>query len=192
MRILSNSVRKKLTMDTEVFEKEPTAKNGEDGYSTRKGRKADNVDPLTEIIGQMGWFQITWYMLVNSAVIVHNWQMVVNKFLTYPVSMNSIPCRRASHFSSARTLSQTDHWCAQPPGSPVMPAEAWINMSAPLKADGSFDKCNVFDVDYSLTFARPGENTPTRACQAWDYDEEYFTVRSMIIENKNRDHHSFL
>ena len=68
-----------------------------------------------------------------------------------------------------------------------MSAEAWINMSAPLKADGSFDKCNVFDVDYSLTFARPGENTPTRACQAWDYDEEYFTVRSMIIENKNRD-----
>ena len=105
MRILSDSVRKKLTMDTEVFEKEPTAKNGEDGYSTRKGRKADNVDPLTEIIGQMGWFQITWYMLVNSAVIVHNWQMVVNKFLTYPVSMNSI--RSQPFFPHALFLRQT-------------------------------------------------------------------------------------
>lgn len=79
-------------MDTEVFAKAPAdpddKTSDEDKYSTtkRKARKADNVDPLTEIIGQIGWFQITWYMLVNSAVVVHNWQMVVNKFLTYPVS----------------------------------------------------------------------------------------------------------
>ena len=78
-------------MDTEAFEKAPSSlrNGGEDKYSPqkRKARKADNVDPLTEVIGQMGWFQITWYMLVNSAVFVHCWQMVVNKFLTYPVSM---------------------------------------------------------------------------------------------------------
>lgn len=60
---------------------------------------------------------------------------------------------------------------------PAMSPDAWINMSAPLKADGSFDKCHVFDVDFSLTHARPDESTPTRACHEWDYDEEYFTVR---------------
>ena len=67
-----------------------------------------------------------------------------------------------------------------------MSAESRINMSAQLKADGSFDKCRVFDLDYTVTFARPDESTPTRACQSWDYDEEYFTVRAE--SNANRKH----
>ena len=52
----------------------------------------------------------------------------------------------------------------------------WLNLSSPLKSDGSFDRCNIFDVDYDVIEERPEETTPIRSCQSWEFAKEPFQV----------------
>ena len=54
-------------------------------------------------------------------------------------------------------------------------------MSAPLTEDGSFDRCNIYDVDYTQGMTRPDEETPVRACTAWEYDESRIQVQNTTI-----------
>ena len=43
---------------------------------------------------------------------------------------------------------QTDHWCAPPANLANLTVETWLNISSPLTAEGGYDRCNVFAVDY--------------------------------------------
>ena len=42
-------------------------------------------DPMTEIIGPVGPFQIVWHVVLGLSIIIHAWQMFANKWLTYKV-----------------------------------------------------------------------------------------------------------
>lgn len=56
----------------------------------------------------------------------------------------------------------------------------WLNMSAPLKSDRTFDRCNIFDVDYDVVKERPEETTPLRSCQSWEFAKEPFQVNKFV------------
>ncbi|TRY61932.1 hypothetical protein TCAL_08872 [Tigriopus californicus] len=117
----------------------------------------DRVDPLTEVIGEYGPWQLKWHFLLGVTTIFHGWQMMSNKFLTY----------------------KSDYWCAPPEtmlnGSLIYPKEQWINISTPLDFDGRLDFCHVFDVDYdSFHQDRPEESSPIRPCHHWHYDHSLF------------------
>ena len=66
------------------------------------------------------------YLLLGVLVTVHCWQMMVMRFLAFPV----------------------DHWCARPVGAEDagMNVEFWRNISAPINENGDFDKCSMYDV----------------------------------------------
>ena len=74
---------------------------------------------------------------------------------------------------------KTDHWCARPLED--MAVEQWLNVSAPMLEDGSFDRCNMYDVEYNLNSVRPDEDTPIIACTSWEYDESVFQVFSFCF-----------
>jgi hypothetical protein len=52
----------------------------------------------------------------------------------------------------------------------------WLNISAPYNADGEYDRCNIFDVDFDNIQQRPNETTPTIPCTNWEFDEGTFQV----------------
>ena len=111
-------------------------------------------DGLTEIIGSIGRWQLTITLLLDISVAVHAWQMMANKWLLFPV----------------------DHWCARPEGMTDMSVEEWRNLSAPMLSDGSYDKCNVYQVDYDTISERPPNDTSTIPCSDWEYDHSMFQV----------------
>ncbi len=72
-------------------------------------------------------------------------------------------------------VQPTDYWCARPAGMEGVDPETWVNMSAPLKDNGNYDRCRTFDVDYELDeLERPPEDTPTRECTEFEYDTSQF------------------
>ena len=42
-------------------------------------------DPMTEVIGAVGPFQIVWHVVLGLSIVIHAWQMFANKWLTYKV-----------------------------------------------------------------------------------------------------------
>lgn len=64
----------------------------------------------------------------------------------------------------------------QPSDFSNMSTEAWMNLSSPLDSSGKFDRCRIFDVDFTNITSRPAEDSPTVACSAWDFDQELFKV----------------
>ena len=115
----------------------------------------NNRDLQSELIGAFGLWQIGIFTILGLSIIIHGWQMLANKFLTYPI----------------------DHWCARPAQYANFTIEMWLNISAPLLADGTFDRCNSFELDYDETpLMRPDETSPTIACSAWEYKEDLFQV----------------
>ena len=121
-----------------------------------KTKKSYEVDKLTEIIGEVGPWQLLWVGLPDISIAVHCWMMMSNKWLTY----------------------KTDHWCARPAGLDDLTREQWLNLSSPILADGSFDKCHMFDLNYNETFERPDEGFPVIPCSNWEYDESIFQVQN--------------
>ena len=116
---------------------------------------ANNKDLQSELIGAFGLWQIAIFIITGLSIIIHAWQMMANKFLTYPI----------------------DHWCERPPMYANITVEKWLNISSPLLADGTFDGCNRFDLDYDeMPLTRPEETSPTAACRAWEYKEDLFQV----------------
>ena len=112
-------------------------------------------DTQTELIGAFGLWQGMIFSVAALTIILHAWQMMANKFLTYPV----------------------DHWCERPFSFQNSSKEMWLNASSPLLEDGSFDRCHMFDISYEQsTIERPPENTTTIACSSWEYDEKTFQV----------------
>ena len=43
----------------------------------------EEEDRMTQIIGEFGPWQLTWTFLLCIPIVMHSWQMLVNKFLTY-------------------------------------------------------------------------------------------------------------
>ena len=112
-------------------------------------KKAHKVDHLTEIIGIFGPFHLIIYVVMGLSIIIHGWQMFSNKFYTYP----------------------TNFWCQRPMSQANLTTELWLNLSTPLKhgSEDEFDKCLIFDVDYSSINTRPEESTPTIPCKSFEY-----------------------
>lgn len=113
------------------------------------------TDQITDIIGQVGLWHIVVWVITGSSIVIHGWQSMANKFLTYePV-----------------------HWCQRPSEYQSLSYEQWANISAPVLSDGEFDRCNVFKLDYSIQgLTRPDENTETVPCTAWEFIPEPFEV----------------
>ena len=120
----------------------------------------------TELIGAFGLWQGLIFSLAGLTIIIHAWQMMANKFLTYPL----------------------DHWCARPANYQNFTVEEWLNISSPRLSDGSLDRCSVFEDVYEKTIhSRPSENATTKACTSWEYDETTFQVLSgVLIRRKNK------
>jgi hypothetical protein len=66
--------------------------------------------------------------------------------------------------------------------------ELWLNVSSPITDYGSYDKCNMFNLDYTSMddWIRPGEDTATVACTNWEYDESLFQVHIRQCRSNSR------
>ena len=115
----------------------------------------ETKDVLTDLIGEFGPWQGSIFTVCALSIIIHAWQMMANKFLTYPI----------------------EHWCERPQNYQSISVEKWLNISSPRLSDGSFDRCNMFDIDYgNSVMERPEENINTIPCASWEYDEQTFQV----------------
>ena len=80
-------------------------------------------------------------MPIGLTIIIHNWQMLSNKFYT----------------------NKTDFWCSRPSEFANFSVENWRKLSTPWKKIGSsesdFDNCQIFNVNFSTITTRPEENT---------------------------------
>lgn len=47
-------------------------------------------DPLIQTIGEIGTYQLFLFTITGYGVLIHGWQMLVNKFLTYPIPYQCI------------------------------------------------------------------------------------------------------
>ena len=129
-----------------------------------------NKDIQTILIGAFGIWQGLIFTITGLTTVIHAWQMMANKFLTYPIN----------------------HWCERPAHlRNTISVEQWIHVSSPLLEDGTFDQCHTFDMDYDQTLLeRPSENLSTIACSSWEFDEETIqvcanSVRCSISSSRN-------
>ena len=73
-----------------------------------------------------------------------------------------------------------DYWCSIPSelrGN--ISVENWLNLSAPYLPDESsptYDRCHIFNVNYTEAIERPSENTSLISCSSWEFAQEPFTV----------------
>lgn len=125
-----------------------------DGKFPTKNKAAEDkeIDHLTSIIGVFGPYQGIIYCVMGLTISMHCWQMMSNKFLTYP----------------------TEYWCARPASQTNLSIDQWLNFSAPLKNEADFDKCMIFDVDYNATKQRPEATEKVVECQHWEYKVDNF------------------
>ena len=80
---------------------------------------------------------------------------------------------------------KTDFWCARPESHANFTIEEWQHLSAPYIFEGNksvFEKCEIFDVDYSTISKRPEENTKTILCKSWEYDTTLFDVSVLLVK----------
>ena len=122
------------------------------------GKKAKQEDQITDIIGVFGPYQAVLFTIFGLTIVIHNWQMLSNKFYT----------------------NKTDFWCSRPSEFANFSVEDWRKLSAPWKSGSSnesdFDNCKIFNVNFSTISIRPEENTETIPCTSWEYDTELFDV----------------
>ena len=124
-------------------------------FTFKKLPKEDKVDHLTEIIGLFGPYQAILYTVIGITISMHCWQMMSNKFFTY----------------------KTEYWCSRPENLRHLDVQIWLNLSSPMLENGEFDKCAVFDVDYTNLKSRPDQKSvPTVPCTSWEYHNDHFQV----------------
>ena len=58
----------------------------------------------------------------------------------------------------------------------ICSVDVWLNLSAVL-LDDKYDRCNVFDVEFTELGKRPEEDTKQRECEEWEYDTTEFQVK---------------
>ena len=80
------------TSEEDVEKSDKTKKEEEIASSSTEISTEDNSDHLTKIIGIFGPFHAVFYFITALVYCLHCWQMMSNKFYTYP----------------------TDYWCVRP------------------------------------------------------------------------------
>lgn len=111
--------------------------------------------------------------------------------LTFLLSLVNIPCTWHIFVPTFQAPATDEFWCLRPPALNTLPSDLWINISHPyvIGKDGElrYDRCNVFDVDYSrlsmfgassieraaALLQRDG-STPTRPCTKWEFNNTQF------------------
>ncbi|XP_034253034.1 organic cation transporter protein-like isoform X2 [Thrips palmi] len=107
--------------------------------------------------------------------------------LTFLLSLVNIPCTWHIFVPTFQVPATDDFWCLRPPALKTLTSDLWINISHPyiLDKDGQlrYDRCNVFDVDYSrlsmfgassiesaAALLQRDNSTPTRPCSKWEFN----------------------
>lgn len=91
--------------------------------------KTDDDDQIIRLIGNFG----LWQALLICPLFVHfvfgSWQTLVTSFLSL----------------------ERGYWCdIQAPDNVFGSLEEWENFSSPILENGKLDKCNIYDLDYTL------------------------------------------
>ena len=100
---------------------------------------------------------------MSLTICMHSWQSMSNKFYTYP----------------------TEFWCARPENLANISVEEWQNLSAPIRIVDDkpvFDRCEIFNVNYTNINERPDNNTPTISCKGWEYNTTHFQVSTYFLK----------
>ena len=159
---MANIVNDSSKIDLNVDEEKAKMLELESLSSSEDEHEAPDIiaDQITSIIGKHGlWHWMIW-IVTGLSIIIHGWQSMANKFLTH----------------------NTDHWCARPDLYSNLSLQEWANISSPILTDGQFDRCNIYDFDYSNSgIQRPDESWPTIPCTRWEYVAEHFQVIRPIV-----------
>ena len=119
-------------------------------------------DQVTQIIGQVGPFQLFWWATLSFSTILHSLGMMSNKFQLYEI----------------------DYWCERRGSFQNTSIDVWLNVSAPLTPDGKFDRCRIYDMEYNLgdeSYEILREKQAITACTKWEYDTSQFKVRYIFV-----------
>ena len=69
----------------------PSAEDDDNGAAADAMEKEEfHRDPMTEVIGAVGPFQIVWHVVLGLSIVIHAWQMFANKWLTYKVQCSPV------------------------------------------------------------------------------------------------------
>ena len=127
----------------------------------------DYEDIVHRAWGKYGLYQIGLNFVLALIYIPVNWQMLSMNFLA----------------------AKTDFYCRPPDGSSSLwnTSSAWIDFAHPKRADGSFDFCNVYNLNYSALVENPhllssvsrDRNESVRTCDRFVHDTDFWleTVR---------------
>ena len=124
-------------------------------------------DLLISTIGENGPYTMLICTVTGLTIVLHAWQMLVNKFLTIDVQFY---CKPPEEYY----LIEGDNFSV----------EKWINLSAPKLSNGNFDMCRIFELDYSqANLSRPNSdhNVSTIACTEWLYDTTSYQVKQLLL-----------
>jgi hypothetical protein len=119
--------------------------------------KAEERDPIVDIIGNIGKWQ--WLIILPLAIreIFSSWQMLAPPFLAM----------------------EKDFWCVDNGTDNFDNLTDWQRFASPILENGKYDKCNIYDVDYTTLedYEGGGRNASeyfdtnmTRPCSSWKYD----------------------
>jgi hypothetical protein len=78
----------KLTKNPDTGDVRGKARRRSSDHDDAMDKEEFHRDPMTDVIGPAGPFQIMWHLVLGLSVAVHAWQMFANKWLTYKVNFN--------------------------------------------------------------------------------------------------------
>ncbi|KAK3925868.1 Organic cation transporter protein [Frankliniella fusca] len=104
--------------------------------------------------------------------------------LTFLLSLVNIPCTWHIFVPTFQAVTPENFWCLRPPAFQDVPPTVWMNISHPFSVDANglieYDRCNVWDLDYSILSALSASDlgqavkfvddpTAKRPCTKWEY-----------------------
>eukprot|EP00095_Tigriopus_kingsejongensis_P008444 maker-scaffold343_size201629-snap-gene-1.17 protein:Tk08444 transcript:maker-scaffold343_size201629-snap-gene-1.17-mRNA-1 annotation:"unknown" len=135
------------------------------------------TDPLIDIIGQVGRWQLILFTVTGFSIVIHAWAMLANKWIAYPVN----------------------YWCEKPEYLMELEPKSWIGIYAPyieghepterpieIMDDSEppkieeqkdikimFDRCRIFEMDYYV--GRPNHSDViARKCRIFEFDSTQY------------------
>ncbi|OWR51601.1 Ectonucleotide pyrophosphatase/phosphodiesterase family member 4 [Danaus plexippus plexippus] len=135
-----------------------------------------DLDDLFPYIGEFGWYQRILFLL-----------MIPYSFFFAFVYFSQI----------FMTIVPEEHWCFVPELANLTVEERRY-LSIPMKDDSKYEKCHVYDVDWSKVLdtgvLTPDSNWPVKKCeQQWEYnytDVPYETIASQLDWVCDRDNYA--
>jgi len=75
-----------------------------------------------------------------------------------------------------------DYWCEKPDHLANLSSQEWLNLSAPYLPDSlNFDRCNIYNVNFTEVSVRPDSDTPIVPCTKWEFAQEPFQVKFLFL-----------